>query len=372
MQMALSNGLRAALIHQRGGQLAQAEAIYRQILQRLPNQADALHLLGALILRQGDTAEAVPFIQRAIRANPNNFEAHANLAFALHERGELDQAREHYRKALTLKPDYADAWFNQHAALIDATDLLPAITSLQRTVALNPNDRDARYMLGVLLERNGDAQGASTYLDPLADGDATDHARLEAWRYLKSQGGLQLPVTGSMIDTFRLAIAAAPKEGLVLEFGVRFGNTIRQIALLAKQPVHGFDSFEGLPESWHAEARGSYSTGGRLPEVPASVTLHKGWFDQTLPVFLAQHAGPVRFVNIDCDLYSSTKTVLDLLAPRMVCGSVLVFDEYIGNAQWREDEFKAFQEAVECYGWEYEYLCYSLFTKQVAVRLNKV
>lgn len=226
-------------------------------------------------------------------------------------------------------------------------------------------------MLGALLERVGDAQAAA-YLNPLAEGDALDLARLDAWNYLRSQGGLQLPVTGSMVETFKLAIAGAPPAGLVLEFGVRFGNTIRQIAALAKQPVHGFDSFEGLPESWHAEAKGSYTTGGRLPDVPAGVTLHKGWFDATLQGFLAQHPGPVRFVNIDCDLYSSTKTVLDLLAPRMVAGSVLVFDEYIGNAHWREDEFKAFQEAVAAHGWKYEYLCYSLFTKQVAVKLTAV
>jgi hypothetical protein len=89
-----------------------------------------------------------------------------------------------------------------------------------------------------------------------------------------------------------------------------------------------------------------------------------------LPTFLEQHPGNVRFINIDCDIYSSTKTVLDCLAPRIVPGSVLVFDEYIGNEQWREDEYKAFQEAAQTYGWKYEYLCFSLFTKQVAVRIQ--
>jgi hypothetical protein len=77
-------------------------------------------------------------------------------------------------------------------------------------------------------------------------------------------------------------------------------------------------------------------------------------------------------VNVDCDIYSSTKTVLDLLAPRMQVGTVIIFDEYIGNAHWREDEFKAFQEAVATYGWKYEYLCFSFFTKQVAVKLTSV
>jgi hypothetical protein len=39
---------------------------------------------------------------------------------------------------------------------------------------------------------------------------------------------------------------------------------------------------------------------------------------------------------------------------------------------WREDEFKAFEEAVKTYGWSYEYLCFSFFTKQVAVEITRV
>src|SRR5690606_1350909 len=104
-----------------------------------------------------------------------------------------------------------------------------------------------------------------------------------------------------------------------------------QIAALANQQVHGFDSFEGLPEVWHHEPRGSYTTKGVIPTMPENVELHVGWFEDTLPEFLAGNDQPVRFINIDCDIYSSTKTVLDSLASRIVHGSVIVFDEYIGN-----------------------------------------
>jgi len=155
-----------------------------------------------------------------------------------------------------------------------------------------------------------------------------------------------------------------------MEFGVRFGTSIRQIAALAKQEVHGFDSFEGLPEAWDNEPKGSYSTEGAIPLVPDNVTLHKGWFEETLPNFVAHHQGPVRFMNIDCDIYSSTKTIFNLLAKQITHGTIIVFDEYIGNTNWREDEFKAFQEAVLSNGWKYEYLCFSFFTKQVVIRIS--
>jgi hypothetical protein len=150
---------------------------------------------------------------------------------------------------------------------------------------------------------------------------------------------------------------------------VRWGTTIRQIAARAGQEVHGFDTFTGLPEDWHDHPAGTYSTAGRLPPVPANVRLHQGLFTDTLPPFLEAYPGPVRFANIDCDLYSATATVLTLLSPRIVPGTVLAFDEYLFTAHWREDEFKAFQEAVAVCGWRYEYLAFSLLSKQAVVRI---
>ena len=119
-------------------------------------------------------------------------------------------------------------------------------------------------------------------------------------------------IIGSNIDAFKLGIEAAVVDGLVLEFGVRFGTSIRQISTLVDQDVYGFDSFQGLPESWHSEPKGTYSTKGVIPSVPQNVTLYDGWFEETLPEFVQQHPEPVRFMNIDCDIYSSTKTVLEV------------------------------------------------------------
>ena len=176
-------------------------------------------------------------------------------------------------------------------------------------------------------------------------------------------------LVGSPVRAFELGLEAAAPSGLVLEFGVRMGGTIRQIAALANQAVHGFDSFQGIPEDWHGEPRGSYSTQGVLPVVPEGVHLHAGWFDESLPAFLSRHSDPVRFVNIDCDLYSSTRTVLGLLADRIIPGSVLVFDEFLGYEHWREDEFRAFHEAVEQHGWRHRYVCFSFATKQAVVQI---
>lgn len=372
MLATVPQALRRALTYHQSGRIPQAEAIYHQILRVVPNHPDTLHLLGAIALQGAKIDEAIRLLRQAIKGNSDNPESYSNLGLALQYRGDLQESIECLRKAVAIKPDYADAWYNLHALLIDPDNMQPSVSCMQRVVELRPGDLDARLILGILLDYTGRADEARAQFEKISDGATLYQARLDAWRYMKGQGKKAPLMTGSNIQAFQIGLGAAIREGLVLEFGVRHGTSIRQIAQLAKQPVHGFDSFEGLPEVWHHEPKGSYTTQGEIPKVPGNVRLHVGWFEDTLPVFLEQHPGPVRLINVDCDIYSSTKTVLDLLAPRMVAGSVIVFDEYIGNEHWREDEFKAFQEAVSRYGWTYEYLCFSVFTKQVAVRISTV
>jgi Flp pilus assembly protein TadD len=372
LDVQIHHAMQAAWMHRQRGNLSQAETICHQIIQASPNNADALNLLGTLMMQDGRVEIATSYFSQAIRINPKNPEFYSNLGLALHEQGQLDAAKANYRKAISIKPDYADAYYNLHALLLNPENMAPAIKCMKKVVEINPLDTDARFILGVLLEYSGDPEAATTHFDIVEKGANLYRARLDAWRYLKSGNPKLPPMTGSMIQTFKFCLEAALCDGLVLEFGVRFGNTIRQIAELAHQQVHGFDSFEGLPEVWHHEPKGSYTTKGLIPAVPDNVKLHVGWFEDTLPGFLNEFSGPIRFMNVDCDIYSSTVTILEQLAPRMVVGSVIVFDEYIGNEHWREDEFKAFQEALAKNGWNYEYLCFSVFTKQVAVRITAV
>ena len=80
--------------------------------------------------------------------------------------------------------------------------------------------------------------------------------------------------------------------------------------------------------------------------------------------------GPVAFIHVDCDLYSSTKTILSLLAPRLVSGSVILFDEYFNYPNWEQHEFKAFQEFVAASAVKYTYLAFA--RQQVAVRIDSI
>jgi predicted O-methyltransferase YrrM len=145
------------------------------------------------------------------------------------------------------------------------------------------------------------------------------------------------------------AMSIAPGAGTILEFGVASGRTIRHLAGLTGRAIDGFDSFEGLPESWRTGfAQGAFRQA--VPEVPDHVSLHKGWFSDTLPPFLAGTQDPVALLHIDCDLYSSTAFVLEALADRIRTGTVIVFDEYFNYPGWKQHEHKAFQEFAAANG----------------------
>src|SRR5690242_17568866 len=132
-----------------------------------------------------------------------------------------------------------------------------------------------------------------------------------------------------------------------LEFGVATGGTLRMLAQHAPV-IYGFDWFRGLPEDWRdgdgglQEPRGKFACS--LPhDIPANAYLVIGLFESTLPDWLTEHSGPFGFVHIDCDLYSSTKFVLEQLEPHLD-GTVIAFDEigpfpagdYHEGRAWRE------------------------------------
>jgi len=173
-------------------------------------------------------------------------------------------------------------------------------------------------------------------------------------------------------------MAAMPlikQGGLVCEFGVGSCRSIRmtQELLPLDTSIHGFDTFTGLPQAWGTEPKGAYSTGGVIPKIDGTVFFHQGLFSDTIGPFLESEVVTddtvLAYANIDCDLYSSTLDILEGFASRIVPGTILVFDEYICHPSWRQDEFRAWRECCKRFGWKYEYLAFSLSTKQTVVRV---
>lgn len=343
---------------------------YRDAIRLAPDLVQAHSNLATTLSELGLFDEAVAHCKLAIRYQPGFADAHYNLGNAHREAGRFDDAIRSYRDAIGHKADHADAYCNLGLTEMVAPGLDTAIRTLAKAVKINPDQDMARFYHAVASEMIG--AEADSLFTALPKDDETVGAWLDSWTYVKSHSTLKTEIIHDPFQLLQDALGKATLDGLVLEFGVRHGLSIGHIARLAAQPVHGFDSFRGLPSAWGGEPEGVYSTDGALPDVPDTVTLHEGLFEDTLQPFLEKNPGPVRFCNIDCDIYASTVTVLEGIAPRIVSGSVLVFDEYLINPTWRDDEFKAFQEAVRTFGWKYRYLAFGIVTKQAAVIIEKI
>jgi hypothetical protein len=163
----------------------------------------------------------------------------------------------------------------------------------------------------------------------------------------------------------------AEQEVLYLEFGVWKGDATRRWSQLLKNKnsrLHGFDSFEGLPEDWNDEMKsGHFSTRGIPPAIPDSrVKFFVGRFEQTLPTYQFVDS-PVLVIYLDADLYSSTDFVLKALKNHIKVGTIICCDDF-----WdRHHEQRAFDEFLRETGITVELIASDYGMRRVAFRRIK-
>ncbi len=175
--------------------------------------------------------------------------------------------------------------------------------------------------------------------------------------------------TRSPRQVMNLSFSQVTLDGLYMEFGVFKGESLRYIAKNnPDREVHGFDSFEGIPEDWGHNPKGTFTAHGKLPKVPDNVELWKGYFEDTLPDWCKNHDGIVAFLHVDCDLRSSTETVLTELADRIKPGTVILFDDYFNFHGWEDDGHAVFTGFLEKYDFSAEYVGYGSTELSVIIR----
>jgi predicted O-linked N-acetylglucosamine transferase (SPINDLY family) len=154
--------LETAYAHFQAGRFADAEAIYRQVLAKEPNNADALHLLGALASAIGRHEEAVALVRRALSLQPLAAPYFVSLGFALGSLGKLETAAAAYRNALALDPRNLEAMNNLGTMLHQLGRFEEAIKIYRQALAINPAAVDFHYNLGNSLRESGDLNAATT------------------------------------------------------------------------------------------------------------------------------------------------------------------------------------------------------------------
>ena len=155
------------------------------------------------------------------------------------------------------------------------------------------------------------------------------------------------------------------------EFGVWRASSFKYLIKVFKKG-YGFDTFTGLPEDWdvgtHIEKQGTYTSEGNVPIIKGGEFI-VGKFEDTLPIFFSEDRPIASVINFDADLYSSTICALNYSKPVMDKNTILIFDEFIVNESWEQDEFKALNEFCSANQFSYEVIAISFCSKQVAVKL---
>lgn len=140
----------------REGNLAEAEALYRQVLQPdlsySENQRiEALSWLGLIADQLNKPGESIAYLEQLLALRPDSAETHSNMAALLCKRGRLSEAIAHQQQAIALKPEDAEVHYNLGILLYENQQIPEATTCYRQAVALNPNHANAYNNLGIAL-----------------------------------------------------------------------------------------------------------------------------------------------------------------------------------------------------------------------------
>jgi protein O-GlcNAc transferase len=212
--MDLAAALNNALSLHQAGRLAEAQALYDQILLAAPRHPDTLQLRGTIALQQDRYAEALGYFDQALAVKPDFAAAHANRAAALLALGHFDAALASCDLALTANPASANGWSNRAAILNKLERYGKALAAADRALGLDSRHMAAhreriQALRGVgQLEDALAACGQSLALGPQPD-IYSDRAAIL----------VQLGRYGEAVTACDLAIARAP--ALAAAHGVR-------------------------------------------------------------------------------------------------------------------------------------------------------
>ena len=151
----LDRWLRGAFDAHGAGNLREAEKLARRVLDAIPDQPDALHLLATVARESGRGDLAIDRYRRLLRRHPAIPIAHNSLGNLLQARGQWEKAIACYEAALGHDSRYTTAYFNLGHALLHVNDLVRAAHCLRQAAALSPEDAQIRSRLARALVESG-------------------------------------------------------------------------------------------------------------------------------------------------------------------------------------------------------------------------
>jgi tetratricopeptide (TPR) repeat protein len=260
----IAEALARGLAHHQSGNLGEAEACYRGVLQLQPDHPEALHLLGVVAQQNGDYLQAERLIQSAIAQNPRAADYQNNLGNTYRLQGELARAISSYRQAIALDASHVEALHSLANSLAEHGDFAEAETYFLELLRLEPNHADALYNLGNAKLNQGDPTAASEiYRQAIAV-----QPECAAYHYNLAHALQRLARHAEAADEYQQTLRIAPNDfeatynlGIVLhelkEFAQAADAFRRALALKPNLPeamsnlaaaLQGLDDYHGAAE----------------------------------------------------------------------------------------------------------------------------
>ena len=147
--------LNLAMTHHQVGRHAQAEELYRQLLQTFPTNTDLIHLLGVVVVDGGRWAEGREHLESAIQLNANVPHYHTNFGTKLVDNQEYALGITHFQHALKLKPECGVTFYNMGRAFMATRQWEEAISAYQNARRVRPDFPPCELDLGTVLDGAG-------------------------------------------------------------------------------------------------------------------------------------------------------------------------------------------------------------------------
>ena len=160
-ELTVEQALNLAFSYYEGGHLTEVEKLCRLVLQKVPGQVDAMHLLAAVFSQKSQYEEAVQLLQEVIRQAPGHAQIHNNLGMALYQLGKSHEAVSQFNKALQIRPEFAKAHNNLGVALMKLDRIDDALDACRRAIHLQNDFKEAYNNLGMALRKNGELENAA-------------------------------------------------------------------------------------------------------------------------------------------------------------------------------------------------------------------
>jgi tetratricopeptide (TPR) repeat protein len=338
-----------------------AKECYEKAIEINPNYIPAYNNLGAIFNVSGEYQKAKDCYEKAIKVNPNYADARYNLGTIFDNLGEYRKAKECFEKVIEIDPNYTGAYWNLHGT---APDINEALLILKKLYKINNKHTKAKIMISALEGYKGNFN----MFNDILKSSNSNHPYTRSIKWVFSLPKLP-KIFFNRWFFFDAVIKLTDNSRPFYEFGVWNGVSFQYLIDTFKKGF-GFDTFNGIPEDWHNEPKGSYSSFGVVPKIEGGEFI-VGKFEDTLSGFFSKEKPMASLINFDADLYSSTLCALNNSNKVIDEKTILIFDELILNDKWEEDEFKALNEFCDNLGYNYEVIAISFFSKQVAVKIKK-